>query len=161
MRWRRLLPQAPALRIVDIGSGFGGMVMSPGKRIGPDCTVIGVELAPLPCWVASKLMAMLSSASRGRFLHGDYERLDFADYDVVFAYLSPAAMPALWAKARTRNAPRHAAAQLRIRHSRRGVAIHQHIAGRQAEFSMAGICDSAQTCVTFVESFSSNRVAMP
>ena len=30
---------------------------------------------------------------------GDYARLDFSEYDAVFAYLSPAAMPALWDKA--------------------------------------------------------------
>ena len=32
-------------------------------------------------------------------MRGDYERLDLGDYDVVFAYLSPAAMGALWRKA--------------------------------------------------------------
>ena len=34
-----------------------------------------------------------------RFVRGDYETLDFGDYDVVFAYLSPAVMGALWRKA--------------------------------------------------------------
>jgi predicted O-methyltransferase YrrM len=38
-------------------------------------------------------------------MRGDYGRLDFADYDVVFAYLSPAAMPALWSKARAEMRP--------------------------------------------------------
>jgi predicted O-methyltransferase YrrM len=37
--------------------------------------------------------------SNAHFIRGDYDRLDFASYDVVFAYLSPAAMPALWQKA--------------------------------------------------------------
>jgi len=37
--------------------------------------------------------------SRGHFVRGDYESLDLGNYDVVFAYLSPAAMPALWRKA--------------------------------------------------------------
>ena len=39
------------------------------------------------------------------FLRGDYESLDFADYDAVFAYLSPAAMTALWRKARREMRP--------------------------------------------------------
>jgi hypothetical protein len=40
------------------------------------------------------------SRGKSRFIRGDYEHLDFVSYDVVFAYLSPAAMPALWEKAR-------------------------------------------------------------
>ena len=91
-----ILPTGP-LRIVDIGSGFGGMVRHLARQ-RPDCTVIGVELAPLPCWVA-KLIHVVTG-SKGRILHGDYQMLDFAEYDVVFAYLSPAAMPELWLKAR-------------------------------------------------------------
>jgi predicted O-methyltransferase YrrM len=43
--------------------------------------------------------ATLQSGSRARFLLGDYERLNFGAYDVIFAYLSPAAMTALWRKA--------------------------------------------------------------
>ena len=29
---------------------------------------------------------------------GDYQKINFADFDVIFAYLSPAAMPGLWDK---------------------------------------------------------------
>jgi len=96
-----VLPHGP-LRIVDIGSGFGGMVRHLARQ-RPDCTVVGVELAPLPCWAAKLINA--ASASRGRILHGDYQALDLAEYDVVFAYLSPAAMPDLWAKARAEMRP--------------------------------------------------------
>lgn len=96
-----VLPERP-LRIVDLGSGFGGMVRYLARQ-RPDCSVTGVELAPLPCWVAKAVNA--ATRSRGRILHGDYQRLDFADYDVVFAYLSPAAMPELWDKARAEMRP--------------------------------------------------------
>jgi predicted O-methyltransferase YrrM len=41
----------------------------------------------------------------GRFIRGDYMTLDFAHYDVVFAYLSPAAMEALWEKAHNEMRP--------------------------------------------------------
>lgn len=96
--WRAVeaeLPQRP-LRIIDIGSGLGGLVVNlAGRR--PDCRLEGIELAPLP-WLVSRVRQ--AAGARCRFLRGDYQRLDFADYDVVFAYLSPAAMPALWAKAR-------------------------------------------------------------
>jgi hypothetical protein len=89
------LPQRP-LRIIDIGSGLGGLALDIAAR-RPDCRVEGVELAPLP-WLVSRLRSR--AGARCRFLRGDYQALDFADYDVVFAYLSPAAMPQLWSKAR-------------------------------------------------------------
>ena len=89
------LPQRP-LRMIDIGSGLGGLVVDLATR-RPDSSFEGIELAPLP-WLVSR--ARQAAGARCRFLRGDYQRLDFAAYDVVFAYLSPAAMPALWAKAR-------------------------------------------------------------
>jgi SAM-dependent methyltransferase len=90
-----LLPPERPVRVIDIGSGLGGFVLDLARR-RPDATVSGVELAPLP-WLGSWLRAKLT-ASRARFIRGDYERFDFAHFDVVFCYLSPAAMPALYAK---------------------------------------------------------------
>ena len=90
------LPQDRALDVIDIGSGLGGFVLDLARR-RPDCRISGIELAPLP-WFASRLRVLLSG-SRARFLLGDYEKLNFGHYDVVFAYLSPAAMGALWRKA--------------------------------------------------------------
>ncbi|WP_151636344.1 class I SAM-dependent methyltransferase [Noviherbaspirillum aerium] len=92
----RLLPSDRPPRFIDIGSGFGGLTMHLARR-RPDGDFAGIELAPLP-WFASLVRARLSG-SRGRFLRGDYADLDFGDYDVIFAYLSPAAMPALASKA--------------------------------------------------------------
>ena len=97
--WEAVARQLPAdrpLRIIDIGSGLGGLVLDLARR-RPDCELSGIELAPLP-WLASSLRATLSG-SRARFLRGDYETLNFGNYDVVFAYLSPAAMGGLWRKA--------------------------------------------------------------
>lgn len=93
-----LLPQGRPLRCIDIGSGFGGLVMYLATR-HPQHSFTGIELAPLP-WLASVARASLAR-SAARFVRGDYHALNFADYDVVFAYLSPAAMPALWQKARS------------------------------------------------------------
>jgi hypothetical protein len=91
-----LLPSRRPLRFIDIGSGFGGLVMHLAAR-HPGSGFTGIEVAPLP-WLASMLKARLMR-NGARLVRGDYQRLDFADYDVVFAYLSPAAMPALWSKA--------------------------------------------------------------
>jgi SAM-dependent methyltransferase len=92
----KLLPQDRPASAIDIGSGLGGLVLELARR-RPDSRFTGIELAPLP-WAVSRVRAMLSG-SQSRFLLGDYEKLNFADYDLVFAYLSPAAMSALWRKA--------------------------------------------------------------
>lgn len=93
----RLLPQEKPLRFIDIGSGLGGAVLYL-SRLRADSRFTGIELAPLP-WLISQSRARLTG-SQGNFVRGDYTLLDFADYDVIFAYLSPAAMTALWQKAK-------------------------------------------------------------
>lgn len=91
-----LLPPGGKARAIDIGSGFGGLVLELA-RMRPDAQVEGIELAPLP-WLASRVRAAVAR-SHARFYRGDYEHLDFGRYDLVFAYLSPAAMEGLWHKA--------------------------------------------------------------
>ncbi|TFW09770.1 class I SAM-dependent methyltransferase, partial [Oxalobacteraceae bacterium OM1] len=90
------LPDGP-VRFVDIGSGLGGMVLHLAQRRQGE--FIGVEIAPLP-WLVARTRAAVSGSS-ARFRRADYETLDLGAFDVVFAYLSPAAMPALWRKAHT------------------------------------------------------------
>jgi SAM-dependent methyltransferase len=89
------LPPKEEARVIDIGSGLGGLVLELARR--PGVEALGIELAPLP-WLVSRLRARLMD-SRARFLRGDYNALNFGDFDLVFAYLSPAAMGALWRKA--------------------------------------------------------------
>lgn len=90
-----LLPHDRPVRVIDIGSGLGGFTLDLARR-RPNAACTGIELAPLP-WLVSLLRAKLT-ASRAHFIRGDYEHLDFAEFDVVFCYLSPAAMPALYGK---------------------------------------------------------------
>jgi hypothetical protein len=97
-----LLPADRPLRVIDIGSGLGGAVLYL-SRLRADSHFVGIELAPLP-WLVSRVRALLTG-SRGAFVRGDYTRLDFRDYDAIFAYLSPAAMTALWQKAREEMRP--------------------------------------------------------
>lgn len=91
-----LLPKNRSIFFIDIGSGLGGLVMNLAAQ-RPESNFVGIEVAPL-AWLVGWMRAKLSG-SRGRFVYGDYCKLDFSQYDVVFAYLSPAAMPALWQKA--------------------------------------------------------------
>lgn len=92
----KLIPQDKTIRMIDIGSGLGDMSMHVAK-VRSNSIVEGIEIAPLP-WLVSVLRAKLGG-SRAVFKMGDYHALNFADYDVIFAYLSPAAMHALWQKA--------------------------------------------------------------
>jgi hypothetical protein len=108
----RLLPDGP-VRFLDIGSGLGGIVLHLAAS-HPQGSFTGIEVAPLP-WLISWLRARAGSfatprggsdmAGACRFLRGDYGQQNLGGYDVVFAYLSPVAMPALWEKARDEMLP--------------------------------------------------------
>lgn len=124
-----LMPIGQPVRFVDIGSGFGGLVMHLAQSRG-DGIFSGIEAAPLP-WLVSMLRALVKR-SAARFSCGDYASLNFADYDVVFAYLSPAAMPALWDKARAEM--RHGALLLSYEFTVPGIEPQfvEHPAGKRA-----------------------------
>jgi hypothetical protein len=96
------LPQGRAARVAEIGSGLGGLSLHLA-RVRPDCACLGVEIAPLP-WLLSWLRAKLAGSS-AQFRLGDYQALDFGAFDLVFAYLSPAAMESLMRKARAEMRP--------------------------------------------------------
>jgi len=91
-----LIPQDQTIRMIDIGSGLGDLSMHIAK-IKTNSQVEGIEIAPMP-WLISVIRAWLKRSS-ATFILGDYHALDFAQYNLVFAYLSPAAMSALWQKA--------------------------------------------------------------
>ena len=97
-----IVPPGRTINMIDIGSGMGGLVMHMAKA-RPESSFCGIEVAPLP-WLISVISAWLKRSS-AVFLRGDYRQLDFSRYDVVFAYLSPAAMPALWEKAQKEMRP--------------------------------------------------------
>lgn len=91
-----------SMRMIDIGSGLGDLSMYIAKN-RPDDIVEGIEIAPLP-WLISKVRSVKQGAHVS-FTMGNYESLNFAQYDLVFAYLSPAAMSNLWEKARQEMRP--------------------------------------------------------
>lgn len=91
-----LLPNTRSFKMLDVGSGLGGLICYLAAR-RPDASFSGVEAAPLP-WLISRMRKRIVHGD-SHFMLGDYNRLDWGCYDVLFAYLSPAAMPALWEKA--------------------------------------------------------------
>lgn len=98
----RIVPQDRPFSFIDIGSGLGGLVMDLAETRS-DSIFTGIEIAPLP-WLASFLRGRMRR-SHARFYRGDYNDLHFASYDVIFAHLSPAAMPSLWNKAKNEMRP--------------------------------------------------------
>lgn len=95
----RRLPDRAGLRVIDLGCGLGGWLVALRRR-RPDLEVAGVEVAPLN-WLVSRLRL----AGRGEVRLGSIWDADLSRYDVVYAYLSPAAMPRLWEKVRQEMRP--------------------------------------------------------
>jgi hypothetical protein len=98
----KLLPTTSPIKVLEIGSGLGGFTRFLSKR-HLNATFIGLETAPVP-WLMSKLLAIFESAP-GTFFRKNYAQEDFSQYDLIFAFLSPAAMPNLYAKAKKEMLP--------------------------------------------------------
>lgn len=91
-----LLPEDRSFRFIDVGSGLGGVPFYLESRF-PQGQFFGTEIAPAP-WLISRVRAWVKR-SRVVFMRRDYAALDLGEFDVVFAFLSPAAMPDLWEQA--------------------------------------------------------------
>ena len=81
----------------DAGCGVGS-ALAAVSRVRPLALCTGVEAAPLPWLVAALRGASTRPGFSVRF--GSLWRASLQDYEVVYAYLSPAAMPRFWDKAR-------------------------------------------------------------
>jgi SAM-dependent methyltransferase len=91
----QLLPARSGLRVLDLGCGAGG-VLQHLRRARPDALYTGLELAPLPALLAWLRLRRFDNC---RVRRSDFWRADWSSYDVVYAFLSPVAMPDLWRKA--------------------------------------------------------------
>lgn len=85
-----------AQQFADLGAGVGSVTIPLAKH-SPHVKIDAFERAPLPWainhWRSRKLINIKSSRE-------SFWSCDLAQYDVVFAFLSPAAMPGLGAKIR-------------------------------------------------------------
>ena len=86
---------SPPCTALDAGCGSGGLLLRLA-RLRPDCTFVGVEHAPLP-WLVARLRALVLANVDIRY--GDFWREPLGAYGLVYAFLSPAPMSALWLKA--------------------------------------------------------------
>jgi len=98
----------PNFRFIDLGSGLGG-VLTHLARVRPDGHYSGVESAPLPflwSWLRIKLGGYRNCKVHwGSIWDENLGVCDLAQYDVIFAYLSPVPMERLWRKARAEMRP--------------------------------------------------------
>lgn len=92
----RQLARLPAgFRFIDLGSGLGGPLLRLARAY-PNGHFVGVESAPL-AFLVCRLRCLLQPNCRV-YLRS-FWRESLAPYDVVYCFLSPAPMPALWSKA--------------------------------------------------------------
>lgn len=94
-----LLPQHAGFRFLDLGCGTGSL-LADLARARPDGSYHGIETAPL-----SFLLSRWRAHAALRVTWGDFWPTDLAQYDVVYAYLSPVSMARLWDKARREMRP--------------------------------------------------------
>jgi hypothetical protein len=93
---KKLLPKQKSFNFLDLGSGLGGIVTYLAERnsIG---TFQGIESAPalfLISWLR------LRKKFNANVRYGTLWRENLESYDIVYAFLSPDAMPELWRKAK-------------------------------------------------------------
>ncbi|QZA79159.1 class I SAM-dependent methyltransferase [Deefgea tanakiae] len=84
---------------LDVGAGTG-KVLQHLSASRADLSLCGVEQAKAP-WLWGKFRL----PSSVRWINADYQGLDFADYDCIYAFLSPAVMADLWSQARSQMKP--------------------------------------------------------
>jgi hypothetical protein len=97
------LPATKPFTFIDLGSGIGG-VLTHLAQTHPHGNYHGVEAAPLP-FLWSWLRIKLGGYRQVSVNWGSLWNCDLAQYDVVFAYLSPVPMDALWNKAKQEMRP--------------------------------------------------------
>jgi hypothetical protein len=86
--------QMPDLRFLDIGAGIAS-VLIPLAKARPDAHFTGIENAPAT-WLIGRLRT--GGLTNCDWRWGDLWATDFRHHNVVYAFLSPAPMAALWEK---------------------------------------------------------------
>jgi len=87
---------ATASTMLDLGCGDGGLIRRV-SNLRPDCRFVGYEHAPLTCAWA---WLMCRGKANIEIRLGDFWSQSFADYTLVYAFLSPTPMAQLWIKAK-------------------------------------------------------------
>lgn len=103
--WRalqELVPVGEPMSVADLGAGLGGPLVFLARR-RPQARFLGVE-ASLLVWFLAWFRALPVRANC-RMRLGSLWELPLGQFQLVYAFLSPVPMPALWDKARQEMAP--------------------------------------------------------
>lgn len=98
-----LLPKEQSVTFADLGCGIGGTLRYLAK-IREDSVFTGIESAPIPLAIA-KIRTLFGGRGNIYLRYGDMWNVDLSEFDVVYAFLSPAPMERLFEKARLEMKP--------------------------------------------------------
>lgn len=96
-----LAAEGDSLSFLDLGAGIGS-VLCPLAKARPNARFTGVENAPAT-WFVGYLRTLGLANCAWRW--GDIWQTNLSGYDIVYAFLSPIPMPALWQKAQAEMRP--------------------------------------------------------
>lgn len=91
-----LLPPLEESNIIELGSGWGGVVFSLARHF-PSCKVIGYEISPIP-YLYSKWILSFLFLPNLRLERRDFFQESFSQAKLVVCYLYPEAMERLKVK---------------------------------------------------------------
>jgi hypothetical protein len=100
-RLAELLGERGPTRFLDLGAGLGSTTVPLADRL-PDSHFTGYENAPLT-WMIGRVLSLGRPNIRWRW--DDLWQAPLGEFDVVYAFLSPVPMPALWQKAKAEMQP--------------------------------------------------------
>jgi SAM-dependent methyltransferase len=89
-----LLPRDYPTRLLDLGSGTGALLRP--RPPAPRLPLRGHRSGPAPYLLSRLLSRRQPNIALAR---GDFWKLPWADYDLVYAFLSPVPMAEVWRKA--------------------------------------------------------------
>jgi SAM-dependent methyltransferase len=81
-----LVERQPRRQIVDLGSGYGTLVLAAARRC-PRAVVLGYEVSPVP-YLVSKLRLALAGLPNAQIRFGNYFDADLSTADLVLCYLA-------------------------------------------------------------------------
>jgi len=90
---QQLAEEREGLTLVDLGSGWGHLVLSLARRF-PQHRVVGYELSFFP-WLVNWLLKMLLRLENLNVYHKDFLKADWSGSDVLVCYLMPPTMQKL------------------------------------------------------------------
>lgn len=96
----KLIKERGLLRVVDLGSGLGGVVRA---LHSPQTESVGVESAPL-IWLSSSILSRVTG--KGKIFRQSIWKTDLSQFDLVYAFLSPAIMKELYLKVQKEMRPK-------------------------------------------------------